>query len=336
MHSRKLEVSTFAAVVALTLSGCGGGGGPAVVRTPTDGSMPLVHAVDVTGLHGLADWLTVNPGGSVTVPAGEYRDVGGVRFSCPEQGRISPDCDVTVTSTGGTVMISSTGGKATGEVINPMYWIVQSADTLLMSDSVARRTPFGDFRVQTDCTGGTCTMRAAVAETNVISLSDLRVNLVRQGLSPDVPTNVTETHRGVSLNTLEDYDGWLNYSVFLAGRGSPPWTYPQAYSFGDAAGSNPVSGSATWSGVMVGVDVSKTAYRNRIRGDADLTIADFSDPALDVAFTNIRDVDAGRTLADMAWDNVPMTNGGFRTGSDGDSIQGKFYGPNHDEAGGIF
>ena len=192
MHSRKLEVSTFAAVVALTLSGCGGGGGPAVVRTPTDGSIPPVHAVDVTGLHGLADWLTVNPGGSVKVPAGEYRDVGGVRFSCPEQGGISPDCDVTVTSTGGTVMISSTGGKATGEVINPTYWIVRSADTLLMSDSVARRTPVGDFRVKIDCTGGTCTIKAPLTGTEVTSISDLRGRF--QGLLPNFTNVPPEFH----------------------------------------------------------------------------------------------------------------------------------------------
>ena len=322
-------------VLALSLAGCGGGGGgSANVRTPTDGTMPAVHTVELAGLHGLADWLTTNPGGSVAVPAGEQRYVGGVRFSCPAGGA---DCDVAVTSTDGTIVISSTDGMSRAEVINPPYWISQSANTMLWSDSVARRTPLGDFRVQSDCTRTSCTFRALGIPTGSSSLSDVRDQFVRRGLSPDEPMTVTETHRGVSLNTYDDYAGWMSYSFFLAGSGSAlSREYPASMSLGVETGSNPVRGSASWSGVMAGVDVSASAYRSQIRGDADLTIANFADPKLDVAFTNIRDVDADRARADMAWDDVPMTNGGFETGSDGNSIQGKFYGPNHEEVGGIF
>ena len=38
----------------------------------------------------------------------------------------------------------------------------------------------------------------------------------------------------------------------------------------------------------------------------------------------------------MTWDGLAVTNGTFGTGSQGDSIQGRFYGPNHEEVGGIF
>ena len=138
------------------------------------------------------------------------------------------------------------------------------------------------------------------------------------------------------------YGGWLEHNwFFVAGITTTDETVgvvsaPFSMSVGDATGSNPVRGSATWSGVMSGVDVSVSYYLNHIRGDADLTIADFADPKLDVAFTNIRDVDASRQRPDMTWDDVPMTSGGFASGSDGNSIQGKFYGPGHGEAGGIF
>lgn len=88
---------------------------------------------------------------------------------------------------------------------------------------------------------------------------------------------------------------------------------------------------------MVGRDVSASASRgNEIRGNADLTIGDFADPRIDVAFTNISDVDAGRRRADMTWEGVPVRGGGFSTGSDGNSVQGQFYGPNHEEVGGTF
>lgn len=321
-----------AAAIGLSACGGGGGGGGVMVRTPTDERMPPpVHAVALAGVHGLADWLTGNPGGIVTVPAGEYRNAGGVRFSCAAGG---DDCRVSVMLDDGAVTATSTGGMASADVINPVYWILQSADSLLMSDSLAY-TDLLYFRIQTECTGTACTV-SALGRTGNFSLSDARAAL--GNLTSDEPPTATETHRGVSLNTVEDYDGWLDYNLFVAGRGvTQRGTYPVGMSIGVATGSNPVHGSATWSGVMAGVDVSETSsYRNRIRGDADLTIADFADPKLDVAFTNISDVDAGRRRADMTWDDIPLTRGGFGTGSDGDSIQGKFYGPNHEEVGGIF
>lgn len=329
-----IQQLTLVVAVGLLLTACGGGGGSPMGRTSTDDTMPPMHTVELAGLHGLGDWLTANPGGSLTVPTGETRDIGGVHFSCPAGGA---DCAVTVTSANGAITISSTGGMASANVINPSYWILQSADSLLVSDSLAR-TVLGDVRVQADCTGTTCTLRDPAGRTTSTSISDLRDRIVRQGLSPDEPTTITETHRGVSLNTVNDYDGWLDYTTFLAGTGSAlQGTYPVSMSWGVETGNNPVRGSATWSGVMAGVDVSATRYRNRIRGDADLTIADFADPTLDVAFTNIMDVDdANRRRADMTWDDVPLTAGSFGTGSDGNSIQGKFYGPNHEEAGGIF
>ena len=50
--------------------------------------------------HALGDWLENHPdisldtpSASFNVPAGEYRDAGGVRFSCPADGA---DCELTV------------------------------------------------------------------------------------------------------------------------------------------------------------------------------------------------------------------------------------------------
>ena len=38
----------------------------------------------------------------------------------------------------------------------------------------------------------------------------------------------------------------------------------------------------------------------------------------------------------MIWTGIPVIDGGFATGADGDSIEARFYGPNHEEVGGIF
>lgn len=109
-----------------------------------------------------------------------------------------------------------------------------------------------------------------------------------------------------------------------------------SYSVGVPAGTNPVSGSASWTGVMVGADRSPTDRRdatvgNFIRGDATLTV-DFAQTNVDVVFDNIMDLETERVLLDMEWTDIPMTDGAFETGT----IQGRFYGEDHEEVGGIF
>ena len=63
-------------------------------------------------LHDIANWLERHFGGSDTVPipAGEHRNVYGVRFSCPAAGS---DCLLTMTRDDETIAVSSTGGMAT-------------------------------------------------------------------------------------------------------------------------------------------------------------------------------------------------------------------------------
>ena len=79
--------------------------------------VPLpVHAVGLPSVHSLADWLMDRPVGSLTVPTGRYRDVGGVRFFCPAGGS---DCWVTVTDDDGTIAVTSTGGMTSADLAPP-------------------------------------------------------------------------------------------------------------------------------------------------------------------------------------------------------------------------
>ena len=81
---------------------------------------------------------------------------------------------------------------------------------------------------------------------------------------------------------------------------------------------------------MAGEDV------HRVQGDAAVTIADFADPKVGVAFTSIYDLVTGIAHSDIAWNDIPLTNGGFTMGSADDTVTGSFYGPNHEEVGGVF
>lgn len=245
------------------------------------------------------------------------------------------------------LFLSGCGDGMPAEEPHAIDRIGKSANTLLVSDLLLS-TDVQDIRVQSDCAETACDMSAEGREMGTFSLAD-----VVDGSAGEWPA-AAETHRNVSLarevgigaadsliGAGDAYAGWLDHNFFLVGHVSITDAYfgtvglPVGISVGHATGSNPVRGSATWSGVMVGVDTNASRFSS-VRGDADLVIGGFANPKLTVIFTNIWDVDTDRPLKAMTWHDVPMTGGGFATGSDGNSIQRKFYGPDHGEAGGIF
>lgn len=74
----------------------------------------------------------------------------------------------------------------------------------------------------------------------------------------------------------------------------------------------------------------ENAAWNVYAGDAALTIDNFDNPSVDVRFSNITNGD--RSLRDVMWNDLPLTAGGF----EGRGILGRFYGPRHEEVGGVF
>jgi len=153
---------------------------------------------------------------------------------------------------------------------------------------------------------------------------------------------------------VRSIEGWMQYSKFAiqinsitdgfiqVGQYYRDFTgqrYAVGSSIGQLSGTNPVEGNATWEGVMVGGRISDTPeIGDPLRGDATLTF-DFANADLDVAFTNIRTLSIARepaTYPDMTWENLAVRDGRFGGGFDEPTIEGRFYGPNHEEVGGIF
>ena len=159
----------------------------------------------------------------------------------------------------------------------------------------------------------------------------------------------------IAIDTdILSYEGWMRYSKFagqiniithglVLHRGRERnWTgqrYGVGVSIGQASDTNPVEGNATWEGVMVGGRIGETAAIGKpVRGDATLTF-DFAGADVDVALTNIRTlpiVQVPETYPDMTWENLAVRDGRFGGGFDDPTIEGRFYGPNHEEVGGIF
>ena len=98
---------------------------------------------------------------------------------------------------------------------------------------------------------------------------------------------------------------------------------------GTRSGSNPVSGRAVWLGDVRAFETGIEGHLP-VSGGARLEV-DFSDATVDVDFT---DLDRGHD--DLSWQGLQMTAGAFRDAQTRPTIEGAFYGANHQGAAGQF
>ena len=133
---------------------------------------------------------------------------------------------------------------------------------------------------------------------------------------------------------------WATYSAAINGEGQTtiqgvPVDFVMPLSLGEGTGTNPVSGSATWAGAMVGTRIGGSSPGSSVSGDAEMQV-DFSAANIDLTFTNIAEISSGGSpgtpYPSMGWSDVPMNGGSFST----TGLDGRFYGPNHEEVGGVF
>lgn len=224
--------------------------------------------------------------------------------------------------------------------------IVGAANTLLMGDRLGYFATDDEVeRTNTTCRGDTCaagfTYLSGAGGFGVEG-SELTLLRERRGVS------LVRQERSGADRGYEAYGGWLEHSLFgtrltlftdEAGpsRGA---SIVSSYSLGFSTGENPsAEGSARWEGLMLGRDLRASAGRGQvIRGDADVTV-EFGVAAItaDVAFTDIVNIETGAAQNDMAWRGMALEDGGFaRRNAPGDTVSGRFYGPNEEEVGGIF
>ena len=194
------------------------------------------------------------------------------------------------------------------------------------------------FRTDSMCSGSICT----------VTFQGERVTVDLREVDPDGPDvtvtgqstrNSVQTGRATASEDGFDFSTfgvWGDYNVGTPSRGSTTVDgvsieFALPSSLGTGSGSNPVSGSAVWTGAMAGVKVGGSGLGAEVTGDAVMTV-DLTAADLDLAFTNIADTSGARS-DDLRWTGVSMRNGSF-SGIGG--LDGRFYGPNHEEAGGVF
>ena len=167
--------------------------------------------------------------------------------------------------------------------------------------------------------------------------------MIRNGVRLARTTDRESLGEGGVTTTL-GYGGWMEHSLFTVRLGIDTydggsfvnWVRAYSLALGDAPGTNPGAGPLSWDGVMVGrnSDIDSASVSNVVQGNASVSAA--LSPAggmsVDIAFSNIKDLNSGTSIADMSWTDLSVVGGSFGSGT----IAGSFYGPGHEEVAGVF
>lgn len=230
-----------------------------------------------------------------------------------------------------------------------------NANTLVLSDAVYFVEIPGfpsELRFESQCAGDRCVQEEPITgETVEVTLEDFLTDdgavdsLVprpageRYGIRIARIRSSDRTPDGDVL-TLEGYGGWMEYGAFLVTGGEIlegdflGARFILSSSFGDSPNTVPDTG-ASWNGIVAGMDIGRTDTQgNLVQGQVGigLELLDGA-PVVDVAFTDLYDLETEEGRDSIYWDDVPVTPHGF---SDDLSIDGRFYGPGHEEASGVF
>ena len=230
--------------------------------------------------------------------------------------------------------------------------VFREANVMLAGDRIASWEPDRTRRAY-ECTGRVCGYDDGY-ETFTDNVDD------RTPIDPEFHEAVMRKN-GIGVVQYAVANEWgeglnsgynVQYGLGLWGQDNVAWTYFDhgylgggSYRIfenrvvGGASGSNP-SGGATYTGVMAGSVVEKDVAvplntPEWVMGDAELTF-DVADVTLGAMFTNIVSLATGATHADLSWAGVPVTDGAFDDGPEGDYLRGAFFGAGHEGVAGTF
>ena len=243
------------------------------------------------------------------------------------------------------------GGSSRVPVPPPEYYvaedfkrIVQNANHVLSTDWLAwvPGVPEPD-RVPVNCKNARCSIGFSAYLSADRSFS---VEVEDIELLPDTNgiRTVVEQFSG-TFSDLHDYGGWMQHSFFVSSaRIFTNELDPDegvlrvgAYANGYSTRTNPEM-EATWTGFVSARDrnaaTDRTSY---ITGDANISVSIGAQVLADVYLTGMANVTTGQAYADVTYEDLVVTDGQFsRYHADNERLSGVFYGPDHEEVGGVF
>ena len=227
--------------------------------------------------------------------------------------------------------------------------ILARADSMILSTLHVEQA-FPDetrtFPRLSECSGSECVVLDPVTGETVTSSVDRLVSA-----SGDAEAEAIGSAHGITLRSksahdmgvgLTSFGAWMEHGSFAlsgargAGEG---FDFDTVYTMvlGDLT-DRPLTGSATWVGIMVGTPTVEEDRGDRLVGTAALNY-DMTAGGLDAAFSGIRNTDRGTAHATetVRFSDLEVgSDGTFSRGQSGARIQGGFYGPGHVEAAGVF
>ena len=197
-----------------------------------------------------------------------------------------------------------------------------------------------------------CTAAMCYGGEHVIGANSTAQFLADNGVEED--GRIGDVDLFVSNTADGDWQGfgaWMDHSAFLVYRTERAGLLGAEYhlmgnlAFGQALDTPlPAKGTATWQGAMVGVNINTT---DRYAGEANL-VASFDEYAtMDVSFTSIANVETGAPREDILFRDMVSVglyeSGQFFAWAGHANLQqapiyidGQLFGPNHEEATGVF
>ena len=225
--------------------------------------------------------------------------------------------------------------------------IVSRADSLVLSTThteLVLPDQTRTVRQLPECSGAECELldpvsgetETASPDMAVVGLGDAEAIGSAHGITLML---TSERQMGVDVSSL---GAWMEHGSFALNRLRAVGEEVEsdtllAVALGDLTG-RPLTGSATWLGIMVGTPIAGDDRGDRLVGTAALNY-DMSAGGLDAGFSGIRNIDRGtaHSVETVIFSDLAVEpDGTFATGRSGARIQGGFYGPGHAEAAGIF
>ncbi len=222
--------------------------------------------------------------------------------------------------------------------------IGRSANLLLSTDRInwvpGRTDP---ERVSVECKGLYCSVgySAYIRANKVYSLVPEEITILADtnGINTGIDFFINDS------NDLHSYAGWMEYSFFAStvvlfkSDIDPDQGVTQTYGTinGSITKTNPVT-EATWTGFATARDHNiATDIKSVVVGDASISVRIDDEVLADVRLTGLANTATGQAYDDMIFEGMSVTDGQFsRYHADDNRLSGAFYGPGHEEAGGVF
>ena len=222
--------------------------------------------------------------------------------------------------------------------------IAGSANLLLSTDRInwvpGRIEP---ERVSVECKGLYCSVgySAFIRANKVYSLVPEEITILAD--TNGINTGIEQTIS--PFNDLHSYAGWMEYSFFASTvvlfkhEIDPDQGVTQTYGTiaGNATMTNPVT-EATWTGFATARDHNIAEdLESVVVGDASIAVRIDDEVLADVRLTGLANTATGQAYTDMVFEGMSVTDGEFsRYHADDNRLSGAFFGPGHEEVGGVF